>query len=497
MRRTITAVALVAGACVTAGLLPAGTAAARSGGGVGGHSDGGVVARSDGGAVARSDGLAVARSGGAVAGHSDGGVVARSDGPAVARSGRPATERVSVAADGTQGNGFSASPSISANGRYVAFSSQADNLVPGDTNGAEDVFVKDLVTGAVDRVSVTTDGIEGTGRSSAPMISGDGRYVAFRSDAANLVPGDTNDEADVFVHDRRTGRTESPTAGTGTSPYGYGVQSFVLSANGRTLAFGSGRSDLVPGDTNGADDIFAWDLRTRKLRRASVAGDGTQADAISRFPTLSADGRTVGFTSEASNLTDGRAGFRPPPLYPMYVHDLDTGRTSVASRGSTGEVVGVTPETHLSPDGRYAIFDTPADDVVPGDTNNTYDIFVRDLKTGTVRLASRAHDGAQGNGWAADGRLSANNRYLFFNSVATNLVPGDTNGRDDGFVRDLKTGAVQRINLAHDGGQSTSWVNDVVPDASGRLAAFDSRDEGLVPGDTNATGDVFVRRVTW
>ncbi|MFH9421582.1 TolB family protein [Streptomyces sp. NPDC017529] len=408
----------------------------------------------------------------------------------------PATQRVSVAADGTQGNGFSGDPRLSANGRFVAFSSDATNLGPADTNGRQDVYVKDLRTGKVDLVSVGSDGTQGNALSGAPEISADGRYVAFYSSASNLVAGDTNGEGDVFVHDRRTGRTTSPTAGAGTSPYGFGVQNFAVSGSGRYLAFGSYRADLVPGDTNERLDVFVHDVQKGTTKRVSVASDGSQADGPSGFPSLSADGRRVSFTSTATNLTPAGPGFRrPPPQDPMYVHDLGTGRTSVASLSSEDAVVGVSPFPRLSPDGRYAIFEAVAADVVPDDTNGTYDVFARDLERGTTRLLSRAHDGAQGNGWSADGRLSADNRWLFFSAMASNLVPGDTNGQADGFVRDLRTGRVERINVGADGAQSDSWTNEITPDATGRLASFDSRDNELVPGDTNDTGDVFVRRL--
>ncbi|MFH8406562.1 TolB family protein [Streptomyces sp. NPDC018019] len=415
---------------------------------------------------------------------------------AAARPAAPATERVGVAADGTQGNGFSGAPALSANGRFVAFTSEATNLGPSDTNGHQDVYVKDLRTGKVGLASVGSTGTPGDGLSGSPGISADGRYVAFYSSATNLVPGDTNGEGDVFVHDRRTGRTTSPTAGAGRSPYGFGVQNFALSGSGRHLAFGSYRPDLVPGDTNERLDVFVHDVQKETTERVSVASDGTQGDGASGFPSISADGRRVGFTSKATHLTPAGPGFRrPPPQDPMYVHDLDTGRTRAASLSSTDAVVGVSPSPRLGPDGRYAVFSAVADDVVPDDTNGTYDLFARDLETGTTRLLSRAHDGSQANGWSSDGRLSADNRWLFFTSAATNLVPGDTNGQVDGFVRDLRTGRVERINVGEDGGQSASWTDIAAPDAAGRLAAFDSRDAALVPGDTNGTGDVFVRRL--
>ncbi|MFK8848992.1 TolB family protein [Streptomyces sp. Ac-502] len=415
------------------------------------------------------------------------------------------TERASVTAEGAQANGGSSGSAISADGRYVAFASDASDLVPGDTNGQPDVFVKDLRAGAVQRVNMASDGTQADSWSSTPSISADGRYVAFASDAANLVPGDTNADTDIFVHDRRTGRTESVTL-DGRPPQGkQGAQMPVISADGRYVAFASSREDLVPGDTNGVQDIFVRDRRAGTVTRVSVSvTGGEQAAGPSANPVISYDGRKVGFISKASNMPPKparaaaarqEADLRRPHSYPFFLHDLDTGRTSVASLSSAGEPVGAW-NASLSPDGRYAVFSSQYGEVVPGHPTGRPDLFVRDLAKGTTAQVSLTHDGKQPlTGSSGQGVLSADNRRLYFESSSPDLVPGDTNGAQDIFVRDLRAGTVERVSVATDGTQAQAWSSNASTDATGRHVAFDSDAANLVPGDTNGVSDVFVRRV--
>jgi|GEM_PF-1585857 len=220
-------------------------------------------------------------------------------------------QRVSVASGGTQGNGDSGCPSISADGRYVAFQSYASNLVPGDTNGTWDVFVHDRLTGQTTRVSVASDGTQGNGDSECPSISADGRYVAFASLASNLVPGDTNGTWDVFVHDRLTGQTTRVSVASGGAQGNSGSWCPSISADGRYVAFQSYASNLVPGDTNGVLDVFVHDRLTGQTTRVSVASDGTQGDSYSFGSSISADGRYVAFSSLASNLVPGDTNDKP------------------------------------------------------------------------------------------------------------------------------------------------------------------------------------------
>ena len=234
------------------------------------------------------------------------------------------TERVSVDSAGVEGNSVSVVPAISADGRFVAFHSVANNLVTGDTNGAFDVFVHDRDTDTTERVSVDSAGVEGNDVSINSTISADGRFVAFRSIANNLVAGDTNGFWDIFVHDRTTDTTER----VSVSSAGVQGNSFsfrpAISAGGRFVAFFSRANNLVAGDTNGKDDIFVHDRDTDITERVSVNSAGVQGNDFSRFRTsISADGRFVAFRSEANNLVAGDTnGFRD-----IFVHDRTTDTT--------------------------------------------------------------------------------------------------------------------------------------------------------------------------
>ena len=220
----------------------------------------------------------------------------------------PSIERVNVANDGTQGNDsyvYGACPAISADGRYVAFISSASNLVDGDTNGFADVFVRDRKTGTIERVSLADDGTQANASSALPEISADGRYVAFRSTASNLVPGDTNGFTDVFVYDREIGTIERVSvAADGTQGDNHSHASSI-SADGRYVSFASSDSNLVSGDTNNRRDVFVRDRQAGTTERVSVANNGMQGNDDSMSPSISADGRYVAFWSGASNLVPG------------------------------------------------------------------------------------------------------------------------------------------------------------------------------------------------
>src|SRR5437016_8015596 len=243
------------------------------------------------------------------------------------------TERVSVASGGTEGNGASLSSALSADGRFVAFVSAATDLVAADTNGVSDVFVHDRQTGATERVSVASGGAEGNGSSGLigfafpPALSADGRFIAFVSFATNLVAGDTNGATDVFVHDRQTGTTERVSVASGGTQSNAASLGSALSADGRFVAFQSDATNLVAGDTNGATDVFVRDRQTGMTERVSVASDGTQANNVSSYPALSADGRFVAFESDATNLVAGDTNGATD----VFVHDRQTGATERVS----------------------------------------------------------------------------------------------------------------------------------------------------------------------
>ena len=342
---------------------------------------------------------------------------------------------VSVDSAGNQGNGGSSVPSISADGRFVAFNSNATNLVPGDTNNRSDIFLRDLLTNTTTRVSVDSAGNQGNGgfllAVFIPSISADGRFVAFASFVPNLVPGDTNDSADIFVRDTLTNtttRVSLDSAGNQGNGGSFGGSSDPsISANGRFVAFASEASNLVPGDTNASDDIFLRDLSTNTTTRVSVSGASNPGNGDSSNPSISADGRFVTFSSKASNLVPGDTNNKED----IFVRDLSTNTTtniSVSGAGNQGN--GDSGFSSISADGRFVAFSSEASNLVPGDTNNKEDIIVRDLSTNTTIRVSISDAGNEGNGLSYIPSISADGRFVAFSSDAANLVPGDTNSRD-------------------------------------------------------------------
>ena len=411
---------------------------------------------------------------------------------------------MSVVSAGAQANGESRTDEgcISADGRFVAFYSDAANLVPDDTNGRIDVFVHDRLTGQTTRVSVSSAGTEALealgGTSRFPSISADGRYVAFDSDAANLVPDDTNGHIDVFVHDRLTGQTTRVSvASDGTEARGGGIYRATpdISADGRYVAFCSAASNLVPNDTNGEQDVFVHDRLTGETELISVATDGTQAGLACVYPALSADGRYVVFVCRDAYLAPGGSRVRDN----VYLRDRQTGTTAyvceghepsisgdgrfvatafaavwlvdtqtweavrvdVASDGTVGDAAtGINNAPAMTPDGQLIAFQSCASNLVPGDSNRTWDVFVHDRQTGETELISVASDGTGGFGWHPS--ISADGRFVSFGSLGGTLVPNDTNGRADVFVRDRLTADFEAAPLAGPAPLSVAFVDHSV-----------------------------------
>jgi archaellum component FlaF (FlaF/FlaG flagellin family) len=413
--------------------------------------------------------------------------------------------RVSVDSAGNQAIGPSFDSSISADGRFVAFSSLATNLVPGDTDNRSDIFVRDLLTNTTTRVSVDSAGNQGNDYSSNSFISADGRFVAFSSYASNLVPGDTNNTQDIFVRDLSTNTTTRVSVLETGNQGNRASFSHSISADGRFVAFSSYASNLVPsdtdnrsdssfvpGDTDNRSDIFVRDLSTNTTTRVSVDSAGNQAIGNSGLPSISGDGRFVVFISGAANLVPGDTN----NTQDIFVRDLSTNtttRVSVDSAGNQGN--GISEFPSISANGRFVAFSSDATNLVPGDTNASSDIFVRDLLTNTTTRVSVDSAGNQGNGISRTApSISADGRFVVFNSTSTNLVPGDTNASGDVFVRDLSTNTTTRLSVDSVGNQVISNNSFLPPSisANGRFVAFDSSLTNLVPGDTNNSPDIFV-----
>jgi len=411
--------------------------------------------------------------------------------PATAAAVAKHTQRVSVDSAGIQGNADSGAfaPSISANGRYVAFDSTASNLVSGDTNGFYDVFVRDRKLHKTVRVSVGAGGAQGNGLSDHPSISANGRYVAFESSSSNLVSGDTNGFVDVFVRDRKLHKTVLVSVDSAGVQANNDSSAPSISANGRYVAFVSVATNLVPGDSNASSDVFVRDLKLHKTYRVSVGPAALQADSYSDEPSISANGRYVAFRSFATNLVSGDTnGYLDVFVRDRRLHK--TVRVSVDSAGVQGNSFSDTPS--ISANGRYVAFRSFATNLVSSDTNGFSDVFVRDRKLHKTVLVSVDSAGAQGNDPSGDPSISADGRYVAFDSSAT-LVSGDTNGVFDVFLRDRKLHKTVLVSVDSAGVEGNSDSYDPSISADGRYVGFLSTASNLVSGDTNSSQDVFVR----
>jgi Tol biopolymer transport system component len=404
------------------------------------------------------------------------------------------TELASLSSTGVAGDADSTLAAVSADGRFVAFWSFASTLVPGDTNGAADVFVHDRVTGATERVSVDSRERQATGAGvdtnfGRPAISADGRYVAFASSATNLVKGDRNQAADIFVRDRAAGTTERVTVvGRRTEANG-GSSNPSISPDGRFIAYSSGADNLVVGDTNFTSDVFLLDRSTGVLQRVSVSSAGTEGDNASGSPAVSADGRFVAFASDASNLVPGEP---IDSASDVYLRDVQTGTTEGISTASTG-ILRHSAAPAITPDGRFVAYHSWDSGLVPGDTNDRYDVFLLDRMSGVLERVSVNSAGVEGNSDSTSPSISSDGRYVAFTSDADNLVTGDGNFDIDVFVRDRFLGTTVRASVRTDGtetGFELGSLNASVS-ADGQVIAFES-EGALVPSDSGFPVDVFV-----
>jgi flagellin-like hook-associated protein FlgL len=395
----------------------------------------------------------------------------------------------SLDSSAAQGNLASSAPDTSSDGRYVVFQSSATNLVAGDTNGRSDVFLRDTQTGITTRVSVDSLGVQGDNHSYNPSISDDGRYIAFESSATNLVAGDTNFQKDIFLHDTVTGdttRVSVDSLGTQSVSESIGAS---ISGDGKFIAFEALGSDLVAGDTNGGRDIFVHNITTAETTRVSVDSLGTQSDANSFEADISSDGRYVTFTSLASNLVAGDTN----GTQDIFRHDRQTGittRVSVDSLGAQANNLSIKPA--ISGNGRYVTFESTANNLVSGDTNSSKDIFLHDTETGTTTRLSVDDSGVQGNNISVIASISHNGRYIAFQSTSTNLVPDDSNSFVDVFVHDRETGTTRMVSLAADGTKGNNGSNVASISSDGRYITFASFSDNLVASDTNNQDDIFL-----
>jgi len=442
--------------------------------------------------------------------------------------------RISMTHDGTEVDGGSDIGAISADGRFVAFASKASHLVPGDTNDAFDVFVRDTCLNApsgcipnTQRVSVSSNGSEGNGNSGwtpeAPelgvAISGAGRYVAFVSAATDLVAGDTNTWNDVFVRDTCLGaaagcapHTFLVSSGTGGVPSNSHSTHVAISRSGLLVAFISSASNLVADDTNGAFDVFVRNTCggipgncLPETTRASVSDSGTQSDRDSLHPSFSGDERYIVFASSGTNLVEGDTNdsfdvFRRDTCFGAGAGCVrSTVRVSLTNAGQQS-MGGTAFFPKVSSGGRYVSFVSTASDYVLGDANTVNDLFLRDTCLGatagctprTTALSLSSTGELVGGPWLP--ALSDDARYAVFTSSEWRFVAGDTNGTFDVFLRDTCIGApsgcapgTRRLSVAFDGGEGNGVSTSPAISANGRFVCFSSGASNLVPGGVTPT----------
>lgn len=404
------------------------------------------------------------------------------------------TELVSVTAFtrvAAGGSALEGTSSLSANGRYVVFRSWRSTLVAKDTNGSSDIFVRDRATATTERVSVSSSSLQMNAGSRAPVISANGRYVAFQSSAAKFTPGDDNEAEDIFRHDRWTGRTILVSRASNGARGNAGSFSPAISANGRFVAFMSTASNLAPGASGWYRSVYVRDVWRGTTRLVSVNSQGQEGQADANSLVISADGRYVAFSSDAGNLASNDVN----GSYDVFVRDLQAGVTeliSVALDGVSGQSFSLDPA--ISADGRYVAFMSWARNLVPNDTNGYWDVFVRDRQTRTTERVSLAANGAELSWGAAAPTISGDGRYVTFVTTDPDVVSGDTNGVPDAFVRDRLLRTVTRVSVGIDAveGFSPEGVSASIS-ADGKSVAFDSYSRDLLPNDTNSSQDVFVR----
>jgi Tol biopolymer transport system component len=440
--------------------------------------------------------------------------------PAVHALGAGTTVRATVSADGGDPDGDSSRAALSADGHVAVFASSARNLVAGPAGpgaGATHVFWRDLVHQVTRQVDLSAAGAQPDGPATLPAVSDDGRYVAFQSNATNLVAGGTRRSGDIYRRDLATGTTVLVSvSAAGGEANGFSTRP-AISGDGRYVAFNSSATDLTPNapapGAGGGTQVYVRDLLTGTTVRVAPTAGGS-ADDVSLRPDISDDGRYVAFVSDASNLVPGTTdanGERDVYRFDRLTSAIQ--RVSVSAAG--GDANGASTRPAISGDGRYLVFQSTASNLISGDTNHQEDVFRRDLLTGSTIRVSVGAAGAQLNGASTRGAINADGGSVAFASNDTQVVGGDHNHARDVFLRDLATQTTIRVSVAPDGTDglpcgtpSPAQPSTAAPlarpgsaelstrpslSADGHTVLFVSSFCNLVPNDTSNVGEVFAR----
>ena len=406
--------------------------------------------------------------------------------------------RISSASGGGDGNEVSAAPSISADGNRIAFQSRAGNLAPFDSNGSDDIYLRDVLAGTTQCISVDSGGVNAAGFSDEASISADGQRVAFSSQSFNLVAGDSNNVRDIFVRDLVAATTLRASRATGGSEGNAASMMPALSADGTHVAFASLASNLAPGDGNGVQDVFRHRLADATTVLVSQRADGQSGDHPALAPTISANGRWVAFSSRATNLPEAPNNGRRH----IFVRDVDVASTVLASRNGLGMAADDDNDRPvLSGTGSAVLFESNARNLVPGDANLAVDLMQRDLALATTARVAVADvsgpfaaDTLATSSTAGTSRmLSDDGRFVYFSSQEPGLVAGDDNGTTDAFVRDRQSGTNILVSTTPGGTSGNAASNPLGLSADGRYALFATRATNILPGVNGATDEFMIR----
>lgn len=419
----------------------------------------------------------------------DGVVTGEGPGTAdLAIPGRPAIERVSLAPDGGETTGTAGQPSVSADGRFTAYQSNAPELDPDITNGQYNIYVEDRASGVVERVTQTPDGSQPDLGSTRPEISADGRWVAFQSAATNLVPGDTNGRHDIFLFDRATGTTALVSTATDGGPSDGDSTFPAISPDGGWVAFQSLGTNLVDHDSNGMQDVYLYEVATATVQLVSRSAQGTPGNRASHAPSVSANGEFVVYHSFADNLL---AGNDTNGVADVMVLNRATGVVQRASVNSGwGQANSHSLRATVSNDGRFVAYESLASNLVGGDANGATDVFVRDRATFTTHCVTCLAGGANGSSTLAN--ISGDGTAVAYQSQASNLVPGDDNSAEDIFVTRWASGVTTLVSTG-DNRPATLGSSLAAVDQDGSVVIFQSFDASLAGPDTNGLWDVYLR----
>lgn len=394
---------------------------------------------------------------------------------------------VSQSSGGEQGNGDSDEPTISADGRYVAFTSKASNLVNDDRNQVSDVFVRDLQTNETILISRNSSGIQGNGRSANPSISADGRFIAFWSIASNLVNDDNNGMPDIFLHDQVSGETILISRGLDGEAGDKASYQPSITSDGQCIVFTSD-SRLTISDLNNVSDIYIYDKQVdtvNSLSFISRGSDGQVGNGRSLTPSTTADCQLIAFQSAASNLGGNTPGYND-----IFLRARQANETSCINCVANTRLAGSSFSPVISATGLYLTFvsSTP---LVIEDNDHIPDIYLKDIASGEYFLVSRHTVGTKANMESGEPVISPDGRFVAFMSEADNLSSNqDTNRDADIFLFDSSTSITFRVSRGLDGMQTNASSSRPAISEFGRYIAFATHTTS--PEDTNGAQDIYL-----